>query len=169
MIYLACSLCELSCFSAPLLLLKQAERKIQCRMLNWWVRLVFTAFRGSNLSQTFIASTFVTRPDIEYTMTCTQVNIMNLIIIYTPVIIFVCNVGVVNRVLPDHLILPGRKRWSLIGRGKFLAPEEKGRHQPHQLWPHGFLGKKGYYPPTRTHVFSLKPDREGLALWANLQ
>ena len=117
MIYLACSLCELSCFSAPLLLLKQAERKIQCRMLNWWVRLVFTAFRGSNLSQTFIASIFVTRPDIEYTMTCTQVNIMNLIIIYTPVIIFVCNVGVVNRVLPDHLILPGSKRWSLIGRG----------------------------------------------------
>ena len=105
----------------------------------------------------------------EYTMTCTQVNIMNLIIIYTPVIIFVCNVGVVNRILPDHLILPGRKRWSLIGRGKFLAPEEKGRHQPHQLWPHGFLRKKGYHPPTRTHVFSLKPGREGLALWANLQ
>ena len=29
-----------------------------------------------------------------------------------PVIIFVCDVGVVNRVLPDHLILPARTEWN---------------------------------------------------------
>ena len=37
---------------------------------------------------------------------------------HTPVIIFVCDVGVVNRVLPDHFILPARmktmRKWSMM-------------------------------------------------------
>ena len=104
----------------------------------------------------------------EYTMTCAQVNIMNLIIIYTPVIIFVCNVGVVNRVLPDHLILPGRKKVIFDWQRLILGTWGKGEAPASSALASRFSGKERL-PPTHTHVFSLKPDREGLALWANLQ
>ena len=64
----------------------------------------------------------------------------------TPVIIFVCDVGEVNRILPDHFIFPEKSKMERLeqrkgGEALNLAPEEKWWHQSHQLWPQCLLRK----------------------------
>ena len=64
----------------------------------------------------------------------------------TPVIIFVCDVGEVNRILPDHFIFPEKSKMERLeqrkgGEALNFAPEEKWWHQSHQLWPQCLLRK----------------------------